>query len=64
MLIFGRSANAPGEMNQLIKPALQMLGSASGGGTAEMAQGGGPPADVERVEQAVARAERLLLGQL
>ncbi len=64
MLIFSRSAAAPGDMNQLIKPSLQMLGSASGGGTAEMAQGGGPAADVERVEQAVARAERLLLGQL
>jgi alanyl-tRNA synthetase len=64
MLIFGRSAAAPGEMNQLIKPALQMLGSASGGGTGELAQGGGPAADRERVEQAVARAERLLMGQL
>jgi alanyl-tRNA synthetase len=64
LLIFGRSKNAPGDMNQLIKPALQLLGSASGGGTAEMAQGGGPTADLERVEQAVARAERLLLGQL
>lgn len=64
MLIFSRSAAAPGDMNQLIKPALQTLGSASGGGTGEMAQGGGPAADVERVEQAVARAERLLLGQL
>ncbi len=64
LLIFSRSKEAPGEMNQLIKPALQMLGSASGGGTAEMAQGGGVNANVERVEQAVARAERLLLGQL
>lgn len=64
LLIFCRSSNAPGEMNQLIKPALQLLGSASGGGTTEMAQGGGPTANVERVEQAVARAERLLMGQL
>ncbi len=64
VLIFSRSAAAPGDMNQLIKPALQILGSASGGGSAEMARGGGPAADVERVEQAVARAERLLLGQL
>jgi alanyl-tRNA synthetase len=64
LLIFCRSQDAPGDMNQLIKPALQLLGSASGGGTADMAQGGGPAADIERVEQAVARAERLLLGQL
>lgn len=64
LLIFCRSANAPGEMNQLIKPALQQLGTASGGGSAEMAQGGGPATTVERLEQALARAERLLLGQL
>ncbi len=63
-LIFGRSATAPGQMNQLLKPALQLLGSASGGGTETMAQGGGPKADVARVEQAVARAEKLLIGQL
>lgn len=64
LLIFCRSADAPSEMNQIIKPALQLLGTASGGGTAEMAQGGGPTATVERLEQALARAERLLLGQL
>jgi hypothetical protein len=51
-------------MNQLIKPALQVLGSASGGGTAIFAQGGGPAADAERVSLALARAERLLLGMV
>lgn len=63
-LIFCRSEDAPGEMNTLIKQALQSLGKASGGGTAVMAQGGGPAADLERLEQALARAERLLIGQL
>ncbi len=63
-LLFCRSQNAPGEMNQLIKPALQILGSAAGGGTALMAQGGGPGTDVARVWQAIEKAERLLIGQI
>ncbi len=63
-LLFCRSQDAPGEMNQLIKSALQVLGSAAGGGTAVLAQGGGPSTDQERVQQAVEKAERLLLGQL
>ncbi|MEZ4594668.1 MAG: DHHA1 domain-containing protein [Chloroflexota bacterium] len=63
-LLFCRSQDAPGEMNQLIKPALQVLGSAAGGGSAMMAQGGGPGTDKERVQQAIDKAERLLLGQI
>jgi alanyl-tRNA synthetase len=62
-LIFSRSEDAPGDMNQLIKPALQLLGSA-GGGTATFAQGGGPAMESERVRAALARAERLLLAQI
>ena len=63
-LLFCRSQAAPGEMNQLIKPALQILGSAAGGGSPIMAQGGGPGTDRERVQQALDKAERLLIGQL
>lgn len=63
-LLFCRSQDAPGEMNQLIKPALQLLGSAAGGGSAVMAQGGGPGTDKERVQQAIDKAERLFLGQI
>ncbi|WP_420644051.1 alanyl-tRNA editing protein [Candidatus Leptofilum sp.] len=63
-LLFCRSNDAPGEMNQLIKPALQILGSAAGGGSAVMAQGGGPGTDQERVQQAIDKAERLLIGQI
>lgn len=63
-LIFARSDDAPGDMNQLIKPVLQLLGSAGGGGTAAFAQGGGPATERERVEAALARAERLLLAQI
>lgn len=63
-LMFSRSEDAPGEMSELLKTALQILESASGGGTAVTAQGGGPPTDKERVEQAVARAEKQLIGQI
>ena len=63
-LVFCRAGDAPGEMNQLIKAALQVLGSTAGGGTPAFAQGGGPGADVERVQAALQRAERLLLAQL
>lgn len=63
-LIFARSEDAPGEMNQLIKQALQVLGSATGGGTAKFAQGGGTSADSERMTQALQRAVRLLLSQI
>jgi alanyl-tRNA synthetase len=63
-LIFSRAEDAPGEMNQLIKMALQVLGAKSGGGTPKFAQGGGPPADKERMTQALQRALRLLVGQI
>ncbi len=63
-LLFCRSQDAPGEMNQLIKPALQILGSAAGGGSVTMAQGGGPRTDQARVQQAIDKAERLLIGQI
>ncbi len=43
-LVFGRSAEAPGAMDALIKPALAALGG-RGGGNAALAQGGGPAAD-------------------
>src|SRR5690606_10086930 len=63
-LIFARAKDAPGQMNELLKPALQILRSAAGGGSPTYAQGGGPVADLERLEQALDHAERLLLAQL
>ena len=51
-------------MNELLKSALQVLGNATGGGSAKYAQGGGPAAEVGRVQQALDRAERLLLSQV
>ena len=63
-LLFARAEKGPGSMNELLKSALQVLGSAAGGGSPKYAQGGGPAADIDRVEQALARAERLLLAQI
>jgi alanyl-tRNA synthetase len=63
-LIFCRAEDAVGQMNQLLKPALQLLGTDAGGGNATFAQGGGPTANEEQVLQALGRAERLLLGQI
>jgi alanyl-tRNA synthetase len=62
-LILARSADGPGQMDQLLKQALPLLGEAGGGGSATFAQGGGPAAPAERVDLALARAEKLLLAQ-
>lgn len=61
-LMFSRSDNAPGDMNQLLKTAMQVLGSEAGGGSSKIAQGGAPAADTEKVQQAIHRAEKLLRG--
>lgn len=63
-LVFARSDTALGAMDELLNSALDVLGNANGGGSAHFAQGGGPPADIERIQRALARAERLLLAQI
>ena len=62
-ILFARAQDVDRDMRLLLKAALRVLGSTAGGGRPEMAQGGGPAADEERVEQAVSRAKRLLLAQ-
>jgi alanyl-tRNA synthetase len=62
-ILFARSPDVDRDMRLLLKTALRVLGSTTGGGRAEIAQGGGPAADKRRVEQAVDRAKRLLLAQ-
>ncbi len=63
-LLFSRSEEAPGDMNQLLQAALPTLGPARGGGSASFAQGGGPAATEHVVRQAVERAQELLLAQI
>lgn len=62
-LLFCRSADAPGQMNQLLKPALELLGG-NGGGNALMAQGGGQSASPEQVQQALEKAASLFLQNI
>ena len=64
-LIFARSGNTPGAMNQLLTEALAIIGpEARGGGSAMMAQGGGAGAPPIVVRQALERARQILLDTL
>lgn len=63
-LLFTRGSEAQGDMNELLRSALQVLGTTAGGGNAIQAQGGGAPGDLDRVRSALARAERNLLAKL
>ena len=56
-LIFARSADAPGDMNALMREACSLL-DGRGGGRPDLAQGGGK--NVEKVNEALDRAARSL----
>lgn len=63
-LVFGRSVDAPGIMNELLQSTLQRLGTGSGGGNEKFAQGSGSVTDVQAVQQAIENAERQLLEEI
>jgi alanyl-tRNA synthetase len=56
-LVFARSADAPGDMNALMREACSLL-DGRGGGRPDMAQGGGKRAD--KLDQAIAQAAKSL----
>jgi alanyl-tRNA synthetase len=56
-LVFARSADAPGDMSELIRAACTML-DGRGGGKPDMAQGGGK--NIEKLEDALTHALTLL----
>jgi alanyl-tRNA synthetase len=60
-LVFARSADAPGDMNVLLKAACVTL-EGRGGGKPDLAQGGGPK--VERVQEALNNAFETIKLQL
>ncbi|MEP6719453.1 MAG: DHHA1 domain-containing protein [bacterium] len=54
-LVFARSADAPGDMNALMKETCALL-DGRGGGKPDLAQGGGK--NIERLEEAIDRASK------
>jgi alanyl-tRNA synthetase len=62
-LLFARAHDVDHDMVPLLKSALSVLGSTSGGGRPEIAQGGGPAADQAAVSRALHAARQLLLAE-
>ena len=60
-LVFARSAELPQDMNALLKQTLTLLANGRGGGTAQMAQGGGS-GDEAQISEALNAAERSLVA--
>jgi alanyl-tRNA synthetase len=60
-LVFARAANVERDMVPLLKGALSVLGSTSGGGRSEIAQGGGAAANEADIAAALEAARQLLL---
>ena len=58
-LLFCRSKDAPGDMNTLLQAALAQLGG-GGGGSAEMAQGGGAEMEHGRLTQLLSDIQQML----
>ena len=61
-LVLARAADVNKDMAALLKSALAVLGPARGGGSPQLAQGGGVSAEVEGVERALRGAENELLS--
>lgn len=60
-LLFARSEDAPGHMGQLLKTAFQELGTGSGGGKPNSAQGGGGPVSPSHLQTVLSNAKNQLL---
>ena len=61
-LLFARSDDAPGDMAQLLKATFQKLGSGSGGGKPNAAQGGGGPVATSKLEEVLLNVKGQLLS--
>jgi alanyl-tRNA synthetase len=61
-LIFARSADLPCDVSAALRSALAVLGSDRGGGRPEFAQGGGVPASLEQVQQALVEARQAIVA--
>jgi alanyl-tRNA synthetase len=63
-LIFSKAEGVPGSMKEILPAGLEELGSQSGGGNDTFAQGVGPPADLNQVQQAITSAKTLFLRKI
>ncbi len=62
-ILLARSADLSYDMSALLPEGLALMNGARGGGRAEMAQGGGVPADPETVDRALLLLESLIVGR-
>ncbi len=63
-LIFNKSGNTPGSMQEALSAGLQELGSKSGGGSEMVAQGVGPASDPDQLRRALQAAENQIIRKL
>lgn len=63
-LVFARAQDAPGNMKQLLSVAFGVLGQGGGGGSATFAQGGGPAATAEQLQQALHAAQTAVIQHI
>jgi alanyl-tRNA synthetase len=63
-VLFTKSKDNDVPMDQLLKPALQVLGTTAGGGNDSLAQGGGVQAEQGQVQTAIQRAKKLAIARI
>lgn len=63
-LVFGRAADAPGSMRDLLQTALSRLGSRSGGGSNTLAQGAASPASATDLQELLEQIGEIWLEQI
>lgn len=63
-LVFCHTADAPGRMDVLLRQALQALGSKSGGGSTNFAQGAAPAAAAADLEKVIDDVAQILLEEI
>jgi alanyl-tRNA synthetase len=62
--VFARSADAPGQMKELLQLVFKQLNSGSGGGSAELAQGSAPINDFQKLHLAFEEAANELFEEI
>jgi len=63
-LVFARSADGPGMMDELLQATFKALGAGSGGGSAAFAQGSAPTNDLQAVHMAIENTARQFVEEI